>query len=60
MFRVVVVEFWEGLFGFPGDYVGPFDAVFGLAGDGCECAERDGGAGGVHVELTFEAGCDCG
>lgn len=55
---VVLVELGEGFLFVPGDDVGPFDAVFWLTGDAREGAEGDGGAGGMHVELAFEAGGD--
>lgn len=59
MCGVIGVEFRKGFLRLPGYEVGPFDAVFGLTRDGGEGAEGDCGAGGVHVELAFEAGCHC-
>ena len=57
MLRIVIVEFGEWLLLLPSHDVSPFDAVFGLAGDSGECAERNCSSWCVHVELAFDAGC---
>lgn len=41
---------------FPRDDLGPFDAVFRLAGDGREGAEWYGRSRRMHVELAFDTG----
>jgi len=43
-------------FGTPSDLVRPFDAVLGLAGDGCNGAQGDLRSWCVHVELALDAG----
>lgn len=58
--RVVLVELGKRLLLVPGDDVRPLDAVFRLAGDGGNSAERNRGSRRVHVELALDARGDGG
>lgn len=56
MFRIVLIQLGKGLLLIPGNYVGPFDAMFGLSRDRSNSTERNSGSRGMHVELAFDAG----
>lgn len=39
----------------PSNLMRPFDAVLRLSGNGCNGTEGNGGPGGVHIKLAFNA-----